>query len=201
MPLPNEDENNNPGDLLMKHLICSTFALAVLCAAVCTNVRAEKPATGYVDFGKFPPPSSGAEFVEVHVRSNLITMVARLAEKSEPQVAEVLRGLQLVRVNVIGLNAENRDEMEKRVKAIRSELEARHWERIVTAQKSDEDVSVFLKMRGDEAVEGLAVTVQDKGEVVLINIVGNIQPEKIALVGERLNIEPLKKVGQAIEKK
>jgi len=37
-------------------------------------------------------------------------------------------------------------------------------------------------------------------EAVLINIVGNIKPERIALIGERFNIEPLKKIGRAIEK-
>ena len=108
----------------------------------------------------------------------------------------------MVRVNVIGLDDGNRAEIEKRVKKIRSDLDSHGWERVVTAQKKDEDVGIYLKMRGAEAVEGVVVTVIDGNhEAVLINIVGDIKPEKIAEVGERLNIEPLKKIGQAIEKK
>ena len=186
----------------MQHVIRDTLAVAVLSAFASVGVCADNPPAGYVDFGKFSPPASGGEFVEVHIKSNLITMVARLAEKSEPDVAELLRGLQLIRVNVIGLDDENRAEMEKRVKKIRSELDAHGWERVVTAQKKDEDVAVYLKTRGAEAVEGLVITViEGNREAVLINIVGNIKPDKIAVIGERLDIEPLKKAGEALKKK
>ena len=37
-------------------------------------------------------------------------------------------------------------------------------------------------------------------EAVLINIVGEIKPEKIATLGEKLHIEPLKKAAEAIQK-
>lgn len=185
----------------MKHFIQCTLGSVVLAAATSLSALAAN-LPGHVDFGKFAPSDSGGEFVEVNIQSNLISMVARLAEKSEPDAAELLRGLKLVRVNVIGLNDDNRAEMAKRIKAIRSELDSKGWERVVTAQKKDEDVGVYIKTRGDEAVEGLVVTVIDGNrEAVFINIVGDLKPEKIAMVGERLNIEPLKQVGQAIGKK
>ena len=182
----------------MKHVIRDTLALAVLSAFASAGVCADNPPAGYVDFGKFSPPASGGEFVEVHIKSNLISMAARLVEQSEPDVAELIRGLQLIRVNVIGLDEENRAEVEKRVKKIRSELDAAGWERVVTAQKKDEDVGVYLKTRGAEAVEGLVITViEGNREAVLINIVGDIKPEQIARLGEKLHIDPLKKLGEA----
>ena len=186
----------------MKDFMRRTLVLAALSALTSFGARAADNPPGYVDFGKFTPPSSGGEFVEVHIKSNLIAMVARLAEKSDPDVAELLRGLQLVRVNVVGLDDGNRGEMEKRVKNIRAELDSHGWERVVTAQQKDQDVGVYLKTRGQEAVEGLVVTVIDGNhEAVLVNIVGDIKPEKIAVIGEKLNIEPLKKIGKEIEKK
>jgi hypothetical protein len=186
----------------MKHFMRRTLALAALSTLASFAAQAADNPPGYIDFGKFTPPSSGGEFVEVHIKSNLIAMVARLAEKSDPDVAELLRGLQLVRVNVVGLDDGNRSEMEKRVKNIRTELDSHGWERVVTAQQKDQDVGVYLKTRGQEAVEGLVVTViEGNHEAVLVNIVGDIKPEKIALIGEKLNIEPLKKIGAAIEKK
>jgi len=186
----------------MKHLIRNTLGLAVLPAFLSLGLHAENTGPGYVDFGKFTPPASGGEFVEVQINSNLISMAARLTEKSEPEVAELLRGLKLVRVNVIGLNGENRDDMEKRVKTIRSELDGKGWERVVTAQQKGEDVGVYVKTRGQEAVEGIVVTVlAAKGEAVLVNVVGDIKPEKLAVLGDRFNIEPLKKIGPTLEKK
>ena len=89
-----------------------------------------------------------------------------------------------------------------RVKTIRTELDGQGWERIVTAQQRDEDVGVYVKTRGEKAVRGIVITViAAKGEAVLVNIVGDIKPEQLAVLGERFNIEPLKKVGQALEQK
>lgn len=184
----------------MKHLIHCILGFALACTAA--SLHAENATSGYIDFGKLTPSGASGEFVEVHVRSNLIAMVSRLAEKAEPDIAQLLRGLHAIRVNVIGLTDENRAEMQQRIKAIREDLDARQWERVVTAQQPNEDVGVYLKTRGDEAVEGLVVTVVDgKKEAVLVNIVGDIRPEKLAVLGERFNIEPLKKIGHGIEKK
>ena len=50
-----------------------------------------------------------------------------------------------------------------------------------------------------EAVEGIAVTVlSGDGEAVFVNIVGDIRPQQIAEVGERLNIDPLKKLSREL---
>jgi hypothetical protein len=185
----------------MKQLMQWTGGFA-LAGALCLAASDEKPSVGYVDFGKLAAPASGGEFVEVQISSNLIGMAARLVEKHEPQVASVIRDVKHIRVNVIGLTDENRAEMQQRVQKIREQLDHQKWERIVTAQQKDEDVGVYLKMRGEEAVEGLVVTVlQGDREAVLVNIVGNIQPDKIAMIGERFNIEPLKELGEKMPKK
>lgn len=163
------------------------------------TARAASTPSGIVDFGKLTPPANG-EFVEVHIRSNLISMVAKLVEKEEPKVAELIRGLKLIRVNVIGTDDKNRSDIEDRLKKIRNELDTKGWERIVTAQSKGEDVGVYIKTRGEEAVEGLVVTViQPKGEAVLVNIVGDIRPEQITMLGEKFNVEPLKKAGEALK--
>jgi hypothetical protein len=147
---------------------------------------------GYVDFGKFSP-TPGSEFVEVNVNSNLIAMVTNFAKKQEPQVAEVLGGLKSIRVNVMGVNEKNRDEITKRMKSIRSQLDGAGWERLVTVMKDKDDVGVFMKMSGSEAVEGVVVTVLNgDDQAVFVNVVGDIRPDKLATVGERFNIEPLK---------
>lgn len=188
-------------NLTMKHLIRSHLALAVLSAAFGLGVHADNP-PGYVDFGKFTAAGSGGECIEVNIGGNLISMVARLTEKSEPEVTDLLRGLRSVRVNVIGLTDENRADLEKRMKTIRAELDTQGWQRIVTVQNKGEDVGIFIKTRGEEAVEGVVVTVlSGKHEAVFVNVVGDIKPEKLATLGERLNIEPLKKAAQALKKK
>ena len=184
----------------MKNLFRPLFGATLLSLSVGTGFAADQPLPGYVDFGKFTP-AAGGEFVEVNVNNNLICMAAKFVEKQQPDVAKMLRGIQRVRVNVIGLNDQNRADLEQRVKTIRENLDQQGWQRVVTAVQAKEDVGVYLKTRGEEAVEGLVVTVIDGGqEAVFINVVGDIRPDKLAELGEKLNIEPLKKLGGELKK-
>ncbi len=71
----------------------------------------------------------------------------------------------------------------------------------MTAQKDEQDVGVYLKTHGKETVQGVVVLVTEgKKEAVFINIVGDIKPEQLAQLGDRLHIDPLKKIGHATEK-
>jgi hypothetical protein len=172
----------------MKNSIRSLVAAGAVCLALASVARADE--AGFVDFGTLNPTGE-IQFVEVNIKSNLIAMVAALTKKTEPEVTQVIEGLKQIRVNVLGLTKENRDDMKKRVTTIRESLDKGGWERIVTAVEKNQDVGIFLKTKDAKTVEGVCVTVVDKNQVVLINVVGNIQPEKLAIVGERFNVEPL----------
>jgi len=183
----------------MKKSLCYPITLALVVAGLCLSAHAESP--GLVDFGKFTAPGKGGEFVEVNVRSNLLIFAAQLVEKEQPDAAKLLRSVQLVRVNVVGLTDENREELQKRIQKIRQELESRGWERNVNVQGKDgEDVGVYTQTSGGTALAGVAVTVVDKEHVVLVNVVGDIKPEQIVALGESLNIKPLKELRGADKK-
>jgi hypothetical protein len=186
-------------EIVMKHLIHRSFAIATLAAGLSFNAYAEPP-SGRVDFGTFAAPDKGGEFVEVQINTNLISLAAQLVEKEQPEIAKTIRSVESIRVNVIGLTGENRDEMKKRVQKIRSDLDAKGWERNVNVQdKGGEDVGVYTRTRGGEALAGLAIIVIDKDDVVLANIVGDIKPSQVAALGESLDIKPLKEAAAAIK--
>lgn len=180
-------------------LFWTTALVAVL--QLSSVARAADAPAGQVDFGKLLPPADGGQFVEVNVKGGLLALAARLTAKHEPEVADLLRGLTSVRVNVIGLDEGNRAALSERIQSLRRDLEEKGWERVVTVQEKGQDVGVYLKHRGEEAIEGVVVTVIDGGkEAVLVNVVGDIRPEKLALIGERLNLEPLRKAGEVVKK-
>jgi hypothetical protein len=184
----------------MKTMIRYPLAVAAVAVGVSFNVLAGLP-SGQVDFGKFPPSGDGGEFVEIQINSNLLSLAAQLVEKQEPAAAKLVRSVELIHVNVIGLNDANRADTVKRVRQIRHDLEAQGWEQNVAVQeKNGEDVGIYTKTRGGEALAGLVITViEPKEEVVLVNIVGDIRPEQVAMLGEKLNIKPLKEVGAALK--
>ncbi len=175
------------------------FSILALSASL--NAALNASASGRVNFGKLPSSSAGKPFVEVHIKSNLVSMVARLAEKAEPEVAEALRGLRQVDVNVIGLGEDNRAAVDTRLQAIRTDLESQGWDCLVKVREARNDVAVYVKTNGDEALLGLAVlVVEENQQAVLANLVGDIRPEKISLVAEKFGIDPLKKIGEELKK-
>ena len=184
----------------MKCFMPCILATAVLPLAVSVSAFGEALPPGQVDFGTFSA-ASGGEFVEVNVTSSLISLATKFLEKDQPDVAQVLKGLQLVHVNVIGVNDGNRSELETRVQGIRKDLEAKGWERIVKVQEKSQDVGVYLKTQNKDTVQGLVVVVIDGNKAaVFVNVVGDIKPEQLSMLGEKLHIDPLKKIGEKIEK-
>jgi hypothetical protein len=169
-------------------LIASGLSLAFAAA-----VHASDNEAGYIDIGKLVPSPDG-EFVEVNLSPGLLKFAAKVAAKEDPEAAELLGNIKQVHVNVVGLDATNRAGNVAKIEAIRTQLENQGWMQIVSVRdkKSGDNVDIHVKHRGEEAIEGLVVTVIDgKGEAVLVNIVGDIRPEQLSKLATRLHIAGL----------
>jgi hypothetical protein len=181
--------------------ILSHSHLLALVAALAAGWRTQAAeAEGFADFGKFTLPPAGGEFVQVNVSSNLIAIAARLVEKAEPDAAKMLRGVRAVRVNVLGVTPENRADLEERIKQVRTDLDTRGWECVVTARKEKDDVCVYLKTQGEEVVKGLVVTAMKDGkQAAFINVAGDIRPDQLAELGEKLKLKELEQAGRKLK--
>ena len=169
---------------------------AILCAVATVPAFADEPLPGQVDFGSFSAPKAGGEFVEVNVPTALIHLASQIVAKDDADVSKLLNGLKLVKVTVIGLDDENRPELQARAQKVRKDLSGNGWERVVSVQEKDQDVSVYLKMDDKGSVQGLtAVVIDGKDEAVFANVVGEIKPEQLAMLGDKFNIKPLKHLG------
>lgn len=170
------------------------FTVATLAVAFALpGFAAQNP--GEVDFGAMPS-AKGRQFVEINLQANLISLAAKIVTKQEPEVAELLRGIKQVRVNVVGLDESNRGTIDQKMQAVRTDLESRGWTQVVTVREENgENVNVHIKTGENDVIQGLVVTVIDnEKEAVFVNIVGNIDPDKIAEIANRFDIEPLKKL-------
>jgi hypothetical protein len=62
-------------------------------------------------------------------------------------------------------------------------------------------VGIFLKSRGQEAIEGVVITVLDgRKEAVFINIVGDIKMDKLGALADKMNLGVLKKAAAELMK-
>jgi hypothetical protein len=185
----------------MKLLTRLTCGAAALAAAFTLTAHAASVRPGQVDFGTFSPPAGGGQFVEINISDTLFSLATSLVEKPEPALAGLLKGLHRVHVTVVGLDDQNRGELKERMATIRKDLDAKAWERVVTVRQQAQDVAIFLKTAEGNSVEGLVVTVLEEGkQAVFINVVGNIRPDQLSLLGERFRIEELKKAGKAVKR-
>jgi hypothetical protein len=176
----------------MKQILNSLVAAGLLTVTGFGNASAAETSAGYVDFGAFSPSKNGSQFVEVNLSSGMIALAAGLA-KGEPEVAELLKGIEGVRVNVIGLNDENRESVLSKLSDIRASMDKSKWDRLVVAQEKNQDVSVYVKTKSGDTIEGVVVLVQQGAkQAVFVNVVGNVNPAKLGLLGQKFDIAPLK---------
>jgi hypothetical protein len=180
----------------MKHPLRSALlATASAVGLAFSTALATAAEPGYVDFGPSLAGISSTKCVEVNLPEPLLAFAATIAKGQDADAAALIKDLRQVRVNVLGLDEKNRGELTARMQKIRSDLAAQGWLRAVTVQDNGDDVSVLVKLGADSTVEGLTITVLSKSnDAVFVNIVGNIDPARIAAIGERYGIEHLKKI-------
>jgi Na+-translocating ferredoxin:NAD+ oxidoreductase RnfG subunit len=183
----------------MKRTKC-LLLLTTLLTATLPAARAESLPPGQVDFGTFAQPKSG-DFAEINISSSLIGLVSSLVEQKDAEFAQLLKGLHQVRVNVVAVTDENRADLEKRAEKVSQQLDKNGWERVVRAQKDGKNVRVYLKTQGKDAVQGLVVMAMEDGkQAAFVNVVGDIKPSQLSMLGDKLQIDPLKKLHIATSK-
>lgn len=182
----------------MKKRLVTTLAACSLLALPLIATEDTGSTSAAIDFGTFTPPEEGT-FVEIKVNRSLINMAARLAKDSEPEMARILEGLRSLRINVMEFDQPDGRNVKSRIQSIRKELEAHEWEQVVCVKEEKEDVGIYVKLNGEDSVEGVAVTVIEEHQAVLIHVDGSIRPEELAQLGERLNLEPLKQLEVALD--
>jgi len=101
---------------------------------------------------------------------------------------ELIKDVKLIRVVVLEANSSNRSAVEKGVKQLRKELEAK-WTAIVSVP--EENVGVYAM--GDpagESMTGIAVLVVNKDEAVVANVVGHVSIGKLIKLASQMDKVP-----------
>jgi len=146
---------------------------------------------GYVDFGLVTIPEAAATSVEVYLKRPLLRMVSAATRATEPELAEMIDGLDLIRVHAFAVAPEDLPRVGEEIDMLAATVEEGGWERVAHIREQDELVHVYLKSEGDQ-VDGLLVMGFEEGDqAVFVNIVGDIDPAQIGRLGSTLHISPL----------
>jgi len=140
----------------------------------------------YVDF-KALDKIYGEPKVKINLEKGLISLFAGFAQNEDPEAAALLSGLDSVNVTVYTLG-DNAKVALNSVKEVSNRLQKLKWQPAVSVNEGEQQVRIFVKQK-DGMISGLLVMAAGKNdEAVFINIVGNIDPTKVAQVAKSLNL-------------
>lgn len=165
--------------------IAATLALCLALGAAETagaQVNAKlKP--GYVDFDAADFLDGRDMTVEIMIEGPVIRAMVKGIRKVEPKMADLLDGLFQIRINVFSLKEIGSAAVREKVAKVEKDLDEKGWNRVVRVRDGGEMVDMYLKFGRNDVVQGMVVfVIEDGGEAVFINIVGEMDPEKFGEV-------------------
>jgi hypothetical protein len=116
------------------------------------------------------------------------------------ELADLVKDVKLIRVVVFEADGSHRDDLEKGLKTLQDELDTK-WTSIVKVP--EENISVYAK--GDasgESMAGVALLINDNGDAIVANVVGNISVGKLiklAMQSKKLPKDLLQKLSGLLE--
>jgi len=167
--------------------------LLILCVlALLITTPSYATAQGQIDFADLSAHYGEPE-VEINLTAGLMKLVASFTDDEDPEVGEILSKLESIKVRVYDLNGEV-EKASSTIDRVSGELKADNWETLVTINDNEDDqkVRIFSKSTSN-VIDGVVVMVvspdKEGGEAIFINIVGEIDPQKIGKVAESLDID------------
>lgn len=147
---------------------------------------------GYVALDRYITiPTEAETSIEVFLKAPLLRMVSAATRGDEPELAEMIDGISLIRVQGFSVEAENLARCREEIAALAAGMEESGWERVARIREGDELIHVYLKTNG-EGVDGLMMMgFEEPDEAIFVNIVGDIDPAQIGRLGSKFNIAPL----------
>jgi hypothetical protein len=143
-------------------------------------------AQGYFDFDDIPGVGERPS-VRIDLNKQMLGFVTAAAGASgEPNAAEILAGIDLVRVRVYE-ELEDPEEVIGFIDDSSSRLEQDGWQPAVSIQDGEDRVRIYMQFV-DDRVAGMTVMVADGSEAVFINIVGTIDPVMLGQLSRQIGI-------------
>jgi hypothetical protein len=181
-----------------------TLAIVVVMLLMTGGVAsAQQPveqSPGYFPLEELTLFADGGVEVDVDLQGPMIQMMAAAAEQQEPEFGELASQLQRIRVRVGQLRSDDPSGVGAEFDRAIGQLEAAGWQPMVRVDQEDELVRVFVK-QGTDRIYGLTVIVNDGFEEgVLVNIVGDLDPELVGkMMGSLDSLPDLDELGIDID--
>ena len=154
--------------MLARTLILGASAFVLEGCGITGNFRNDP---GYADFGSLTRLEADSDFGLS--LGPLPLKIAKWVSKDDEELDPLLRDLRAVRIYALEGLADAAD-VAAGVDELTAELARDGWLKVIAVREESELTSVYLRPSGNFTHRGLTVIVQEPGEVVLVNLIGNI---------------------------
>ncbi len=137
--------------------------------------------------------AKASQTVDVNIDERLIGLTAKFLGKDpdEVKVKEIITGLKGIYVKSFEFEKEN-EYTSADLESIRSQLRNAAWNKIVNiSSKKEGSVEVYV-MSNASKIGGLAVLATDAKEITVVNIIGNVDLEKLSELEGQFGIPDLR---------
>ena len=154
---------------------------ALLAVGACGNALAQD----FFDFGHIPGVPDEPN-VQVDLTAPLLAFVSAAAKTADVEGAEVISGLNGVRVRVYQ-KLNDAKAVSAFVEEASKRLERAGWLRTVYVADDENRVRIYVKIK-DNLMSGMTVMVVDDHEAVFMNISGTIDPEQLGHLARTVGV-------------
>jgi hypothetical protein len=123
------------------------------------------------------------ETIDVTVDSNLLKLASKFLKTDKADEAAVREVVSMLKgVYVKGVEFEKDGEYsDADIDAVRQQLRAPGWDRIVgvRSKRNGDNVEVYLMLGNNGTIDGVGVLLFQPKQLMVVNVVGAIDPEKI----------------------
>ena len=166
------------------------FLIAAVAAwGLAATCSAASPELKIPDFSQLR--GKAVDSVDVTLDGFLMRLVAKFARESDDENAKFLSDIKSVRVRNFEFNEDGLYSLAD-VDSVRRQLNAPGWTQIVSAQKRSEKEKVDVYLCAEnERILGLAVIASEPRSFTIVNIIGNIDVDKLAKLEGQFGIPKL----------
>ena len=137
--------------------------------------------------------------VDVNLSGAMLKVAAGAMENQDESLGELVANLERVRVQVGTPSDVDASKIARTIADAQAKLGSAGWQKILSLEETDEQVSLFALESGDR-IAGLTAFVYDVGEdVVVVNIVGDIDPRTLGRLLANIKEVDLDELMEAVE--
>lgn len=157
----------------------SVLAGVILVALIGFGGAQASAQSGYYPIEEMGIFAEGDLEVDVDLSGAMLRVAAGAMENQDERLAELVASLERVRVQVGNPSGVDAETVAQTMAAAQATLKGAGWQKILSVEENNEQVYLYaLESAGN--ISGLTIFVNEEGEeVVIVNIVGDINPETL----------------------